>query len=208
MSSKGRGGRYAVGIGSGAAAGASLGTSILPGWGTLIGGVVGAGAGAIGAGIHEGDLADEDKKIREQQALRRKQIALDMLRQRAQALGADTSFTDAKLAQKGLLSQEALELEQLEKSRELPPDAFVGMAYNLGNTATGLYRGFKTNVPSIDDGNYGVTPGYDQAVNTATQPGAYTMQQPGLVSGPNVDPYDGGYNSLDPSRFRLRGGFR
>ncbi len=34
----------------GAAAGAGLGTNINPGWGTVIGGVVGAGAGALGYG--------------------------------------------------------------------------------------------------------------------------------------------------------------
>lgn len=208
MSSKGRGGRYAVGIGSGAAAGASLGTSILPGWGTLVGGLVGAGAGAIGAGINEGNIADEDRELREQQALRKKQIALAMLRKQAQMYGMDTSGADASLAAKGLLEQEELERQQLAATRELQPDAFVGMAQNLGNTAAGVYRGFKTNVPSIDDGTYGVTQGFDEAVNTATQPGAYTMAQPQLVSGPNVDPYDQGYNSLDPSRFRLRGGFR
>lgn len=208
MGSKGRGGRYAVGIGSGAAAGASLGTTILPGWGTLIGGVLGAGAGAIGAGINEGNIADEDKALKEQQALRKKQIALAMLRKQAQMFGADTSGVDATLAARGLLEQEQLEQQQLAATRELQPDAFVGMAQNLGNAAAGVYRGFKTDVPSIDDGQYGVTQGFDQAVNTAVQPGAYTMQQPRLAAGPNVDPYDQGYNSLDPSRFRLRGGFR
>lgn len=34
-------------IASGAASGAALGTTVLPGWGTVIGGVVGAGAGAF-----------------------------------------------------------------------------------------------------------------------------------------------------------------
>ena len=38
-------GSYAQGILSGAASGAAAGTSINPGWGTLIGGIVGAGAG-------------------------------------------------------------------------------------------------------------------------------------------------------------------
>lgn len=56
-------GSYAKGILSGAASGALLGTEINAGWGTLIGGVVGAGVGAIGTAAaknkEEVDAADE-----------------------------------------------------------------------------------------------------------------------------------------------------
>lgn len=150
MSSNGRASRYAVGIGSGAAGGAAIGAPAGP-WGAVVGGAVGAGAGAIGAGINEGNIADEDRKIREQQALRRKQIALDMLRQQSRALGADTGYTDAKLAARGLMDQEQLELKRLEASRELGPDAFVGMAQSSARAARGVYKAIKLNVPTIEN---------------------------------------------------------
>ncbi len=51
----------AVGAGSGAISGAETGTQILPGWGTLIGGVLGAGVGAIGgAGVHSANVAKQN----------------------------------------------------------------------------------------------------------------------------------------------------
>ena len=66
------------------AAGASLGTSIMPGWGTLIGGVVGIIGGAIEGGIGAGKMRRQDKKAK-QDAIDRYERRMDSWHEERQA---------------------------------------------------------------------------------------------------------------------------
>jgi len=67
MNRKGK--KIAAGAGTGAGSGAVAG-SVVPGWGTLIGGVVGAGLGAVGAGLSSSAEEEEAEKLRQAQAKR------------------------------------------------------------------------------------------------------------------------------------------
>lgn len=135
-----RGQNYAVGIGSGAAAGAASGTAILPGWGTLIGGVVGAGAGAIGAAVKSNDEDAQRDKLSAQQARERQLALVRLLRDRAAADGADTTALDSSLEDEGISYNQNLQNKQLALQQRLDPNAFVGMAQNLARTSGGIYR--------------------------------------------------------------------
>jgi hypothetical protein len=194
MSSKGRAGRYAVGIGSGAAAGAAAGTSILPGWGSLIGGAVGAIGGAIGTGVNEGYLSDQDKRLKAQQDREKKAVLLDLLRNEAQQYGAPTGATDTALEMQGLNRDIAEQNRQVDLSRRLDPNAFVGMATNATRAAGGIYNA--ANQPS---------PGPN--IPTLENPGAYQylgQDQQFQLQGPRTDDE----YALDPSRFGVNRGFR
>jgi outer membrane lipoprotein SlyB len=52
-------GDYGSAILGGAASGATLGSAILPGWGTAIGGVLGAAGGAIGTAVSDNNKEDD-----------------------------------------------------------------------------------------------------------------------------------------------------
>lgn len=198
MSSKGRAGRYAVGIGSGAAAGAAAGSSVLPGWGTLIGGVVGGVGGAIGAGVNEGNISDADAKLREQQQ-RERDMAITMIRRRrAQELGADTRRLDYMLADEAMDTRHLAERKAFDDATTtLDPNAFVGMAVNGTRAAGSIYDSMNKpsmggGVPTLND------PGQYTSLNSGS---AYQLDKPQLLQ--DDDQY-----SLDPRRFSLTGGFR
>lgn len=57
-----------MGAGSGAATGAAMGTMVLPGWGTAIGGVVGGAAGALGGLGAKSQRKSQEKALKAQQA--------------------------------------------------------------------------------------------------------------------------------------------
>lgn len=131
---------YGVGIGTGAASGAALGTSIVPGWGTLIGGVLGAGAGAIGAAAQNGAEDTQRAKLAELQARERKQLVLQLLGQQAREYGADTGVADVLMAKQGMDRGQAEERRQMALAQQLDPNAFVGMAAAGAKAAGGLYK--------------------------------------------------------------------
>lgn len=198
MSSQGRAGRYAVGIGSGAAAGAAAGTSIVPGWGTLIGGVVGAAGGAIGAGVNEGKISDAEKRMGTAQERERKAVLIEVLRNQAARQGYDTSAIDATLARKGVDIRQAEENRQWNLQQQtLDPNAFVGMAINGTRAAGGVYKSLNQpaagpDIPTLQD------PGAEQFAQS---------NQPFQLGTPQALQEDDEY-ALDPRRFQLGGGFR
>lgn len=177
---------YAVGIGGGAAAGAATGASIGGPWGALIGGVIGGGAGAVGAAVKSNDEDAQKRKLAEMQARQRKLAAIMLLRNQAASHGTDTQDIDAWLDKEGMDYEQNLQNKQLAAAQRLDPNAFVGMAQNLARTGQGVY-------------NHATAPKYTSGIPTI-QDGAYQLDQPRLLQG---DEYP-----LDPTRFRLNGGFR
>lgn len=198
MSSKGRAGRYAVGIGSGLAAGAATGASIGGPWGALIGGAVGGIGGAIGAGVNEGNISDADAQLREQQQRERDMAVTMIRRRRAQELGADTRRLDYALADAGMDTRHLAERKAFdEATTTLDPNAFVGMAVNGTRAAGSVYDSMNKpsmggGVPTLND------PGQYTSLNSGS---AYQLDKPPLLQ--DDDPY-----ALDPRRFSLTGGFR
>lgn len=188
MSSKGRAGRYAVGIGGGLAAGAATGASIGGPWGAVIGGVVGGAAGAIGTGINEGNIADKERELREGQADEKKQAMIQFLLANARRNGVDTSGTEAQLALRGMDMRHGEEQQMFQDSLEPDPNAFVGMGVNAARAAQSSY-------------NYANRPQTGTSVPTIENPGRYQLAQPQLLQEPDEYP-------LDSSRYRLTGGFR
>lgn len=151
--------RYGVGIGTGALSGASLGTSILPGWGTVIGGVLGAGAGAIGAAAGNSDEAKKRAMIDEQRKLERKQIVLSLLRNQAVKNGYDPTFLDTVIAEKGLDRRNMLEDRAYANANRLDANALVPMAQAGVGIAKGLYGAFNTpSAPNVPSGPLQLTP--------------------------------------------------
>lgn len=135
-------GRYASGIGTGAAAGAATGSVFGP-WGTLIGGVVGAGAGAVGAGFAEKDARVAERKLKQDQERRRRQHLISVLRNQAAGYGIPMDDLDAMLEAQGMERQEGMENEAFAASQELDPNAFVGMAQNGLTAANNTYKSFQ-----------------------------------------------------------------
>lgn len=198
MSSQGRAGRYAVGIGSGAAAGAAAGTSIVPGWGTLIGGVVGAAGGAIGAGVNEGKISDAEKRRDVGRGREKKEILLEVLRDQAAKYGYDTRAMDTAAQMRGIDYRNREEDRQWNLQQQtLDPNAFVGMAVNGTKAASGIYNGLNTPNPGPD-------------IPTLQNPGAEQFiqsNQPFQLGIPQAA-QEGDEYALDPRRFQLGGGFR
>lgn len=204
MSSKGRGGRYAVGIGGGLAAGAATGASIGGPWGAVIGGAIGAGAGAIGTGINEGNISDEEEKLREGQADEKKQAMLQFLLANARRNGIDTSGTEAQLALRGMDLRHGEEQQMFQDSLEPDPNAFVGMGTNLARAAQSSY-------------NYQNRPQTGPSVPTIEKPGPYGNGNPPRFETTGADPANFQLGTLaetpddytlDARRYRLSGGFR
>lgn len=165
-------GRYGINIGTGAASGAALGTSILPGWGTAIGGVLGAGAGAISAAVQNGDEDDERDKLKEQQAQELRHAQIMFLRNQALKYGGDTTLIDAGMAREGMDMRNAAQDEQFERQHDIDPNAFVSMATNGARAAGGIYKA--ANAPQAQ-----------QPLQLTEIP---TLQDPGQYSDYQIDP--------------------
>lgn len=182
--------RYAVGIGTGAASGASLGTSILPGWGTLIGGVLGAGAGAIGAAAGNSDEAKRRQLIEEQRAREKKMLVLEILRKQAVENGYDPTLLDVTMKKKGMDYQHMLEDRAYANANRLDANAFVPMAMAGAQTAAGLYKGFQTpNVQSAPSGPIQLTP-LQGGITSDNYPGSGAPEQWAQNAASNFNEYD------------------
>ena len=188
--------RYGVDIGTGVASGAATGASIGGPWGALIGGVVGGGAGAITAAIGNADEDRAKRRLMQQQERERKLALIQLLGEQARAYGADTSVADTMLAQRGLDISQYNQRKQFTLDHQIDPNAFVGMATSGAKLAGGLYKAGlsqpqgQMTQPTQIGGDY----------PSLQNPGAYQLQQPQLLQS---DEY-----SLDPSRYRLQGGFQ
>lgn len=151
MATKGQ--NYAVGIGTGAAGGAAVGSSILPGWGTAIGAGVGAIGGAIEGAFANSEEGKQKAVLEAQQQRRKKEILYNVLRNQAQQYGAwgDTSLGDTIMAEKDANWQNASENSQFAAQHRIGPNAFVGMAQNGLAAAGRTYNGLSqpsTNSPT------------------------------------------------------------
>ena len=135
--------RYAVGIGTGAAGGAVAGTAILPGWGTAIGAGVGAIGGAVGAAMGNSEEAKQRALMEQANARSKKQILMDMLRQRMQQGGLDTTGVDAQMQLNDLNVNNTADERQFQASHRIDPSSFAPMA-QLGTQAAGkIYDAYK-----------------------------------------------------------------
>ena len=134
---------YAVGIGTGAASGAATGSVFGP-WGTLIGGVVGAGAGAIGAAVKTNAEADERDKLKEEQRRRRKQMLIDILQRQAAEYGQPTEDIEAIRGVDRVHRAERAENQGLADAQQLDPQAFLPIAQQGLTAANNTYKSFQT----------------------------------------------------------------
>jgi hypothetical protein len=156
--------RYAVGIGTGAASGAALGTEILPGWGTVIGGVLGAGAGAIGAAASNDTARKNQEIIQAQRDRERKTILLNLLENQGSQGGMDSTLTDTIRQERGLSLQNAAQDRQLANANRLDANSFVPMAKAGVAIGKGLYSGFSgtadggTDAMSTTNNQFQLTP--------------------------------------------------
>lgn len=147
-------GRVGLGTLSGATGGASLGTAILPGWGTAIGAGVGGLAGLIGGLV---DDPDDDQEERRRQAMallqRRQGIESDSSKLRdQQALysmyGGNGAMSNALSAprRRGLEARgQQLERDQLNANMQPQDDTswrdWVGPLLGAGAAAAGAFKG-------------------------------------------------------------------
>lgn len=165
MATKGQ--NYAVGIGTGAAGGAAVGSAILPGWGTAIGAGVGAIGGAIEGAFANSEEAKQRAVLDAQQARRKKEILYNLLRNEAGGgPWGDTTVGDTIMAEKDANWQNAAENAQFGAQHRIGPQAFVSMA-QLGAQAAGrTYNGLSS----------------PQAQNSPTYPSDFQLSQPPLLS--------------------------
>lgn len=139
MATKGQ--NYAVGIGTGAAGGAAIGSSILPGWGTAIGAGVGAIGGAIEGAFANSEEAKQKAVLEAQQKRRKKEILLELLRNQAAGAGIPTTALDTQMAENDENWQQASENSQFAAQHRISPNAFVGMAQQGLSAAGRTYNG-------------------------------------------------------------------
>lgn len=127
--------RYAVGIGTGAASGALAGSALGP-WGAAIGGVVGGAGGAVSAAMGNSEEAKQRALMEAQHARSKKQILMDMLRERMQQGGLDTSGVDARMQLNDLNVDNTNDERAFQASHRIDPAAFAPIA-QAGTAAAG-----------------------------------------------------------------------
>lgn len=180
--------RYAVGIGTGAASGAAAGASLGP-WGALVGGAIGAGGGAISAAMGASEEAKQRALMEEQEKRRKKEVLLELLRNDAASGGWPTTGLDTQMKLNDI-NYDALQNDRaFTAAHRIGPEAFVPIAQAGTQAAGRVYNSLNT--PSSAPSDYQPMPIAQQAPQ---------LQHPRLLQG---DEY-----SLDPSRYRLNGGFR